>query len=203
MLMSPRRVIAESKRRFTAYFNEGDKSAIPPNLRAGIFGTCVANGGVDEFDAILTEYRTTSAVDGREICLISLGKTGSAELIKRLLEFMVSDEVKTQDKRTPAESLSNNPVARHQLWHFIRDNWSTIRQQLGSGLIFVLERFLKFTLNKFSDEETLNDIENFFKDKDVTGYDRGLEVLKDAIRVNVGWVKRDKEALREWLRAHV
>lgn len=64
----------------------------------------------------------------------------------------------------------------------------------------VLDRFVKTTLNKFSSEKTLADIEKFFADKDNTGYDRGLALVADSIRGNAGYVKRDQALLEKWLK---
>lgn len=196
-------IIAEAQRRFSAFFFENDKTAIPPSLRATIYGLAIQNGGTKEFDAVTDEFRSTTTVDGREICLAALSQTRNPLLVDRLLKFIMSDEVKTQDWRTPGEALGSNPAVRHQMWTFIKEQWPVIRKRLGSGIVFVLERFLKLSLNKFSDEKTLLDIESFFADKDNTGYDRGLEVLKDACRVNIKWVKRDSGIVQEWLSANI
>ena len=83
-----RGVIEEAQRRFKAY-TAGDKSAIHPNLRLAVFRIAVAEGGQEEFDAVIKEYTQTTTVDGKEICLASLGRVRSPELIQQVLE--VSD----------------------------------------------------------------------------------------------------------------
>jgi aminopeptidase N len=193
-------VIAEALRRFNTY-KSGDKPVIHPNLRLAIFRIAVAEGGEEELDTVIKEYMCTTAIDGREICLASLGRARKPELIKKVLEFMLSDKVKVQDKHTPAISLSNNSEARYALWEFIRDNWDIIYKQM-SGNMVVLDRFLKNSLNKFASRKALEEIEEFFKDKDNTGYDKGLAVVKDSILGNVGFLERDSEKVKEWLVAN-
>ncbi|KAF8246649.1 hypothetical protein K440DRAFT_655076 [Wilcoxina mikolae CBS 423.85] len=193
-------VIAEAQRRFKAY-TAGDNSAIHPSLRLAIFRIAVAEGGQEALDAILKEYTSTKTVDGREICLASLGRAREPAVIKQVLAFMLSDKVKVQDKHTPAISLSNNSSARHALWEFIQENWEEIYRQM-SGNMVVLDRFLKNSLNKFSSRKTLEEIQKFFEGKDNTGYDKGLGTVKDSIEGNAGYVERDGEKVREWLKAH-
>ena len=64
------------------------------------------------------------------------------------------------------------------------------------------ERFLRFGLNKFADEQIADEIVAFFKDKDTRGYDKGLEVIDDTIRSYAGYKKRDEKIVREWLSAN-
>ncbi|RPA99973.1 hypothetical protein L873DRAFT_1835141 [Choiromyces venosus 120613-1] len=195
-------IIAEAQRRFKFYTSGKDKSAIHPNLRLAVFRIVIAEGGQEEYDAVLNEYLSTSAVDGKEICLSALGRVRKPELIQQFLELMLSDKVKTQDKHTPAISLSNNAHARHALWEFIKKNWETIYKQL-SGNMVVLDRFLKNSLNKFASLDVKEDIEKFFADKDTHGYEKGLALISDSIKGNANWVQRDQEAVGKWVKEHV
>lgn len=122
-------IIAEALDRFKRYA-AGEKSAIDPNLRLAVFRIAVAEGGQAEYDAVKHEYLTSEAVDAREICLVALGRARDAKIIDQVLEFLLSDQVKVQDKHTPAISLSNNGAARYKLWEFIQANWDEIYKQL-------------------------------------------------------------------------
>lgn len=197
---NPPRVITEAQKRFKAY-TSGDASAIHPNLRLAVFKIAVAEGGAAEVDAVIKEYTQTTTVDGREICLTSLGRAREPAQIQKVLDLMLSDKVKIQDKHTPAIALSNNSSARYLLWQYIEENWIEVHKQL-SGNMVVLDRFLKRSLNKFANEEVLDEILAFFAEKDNTGYDKGLGVIADSIRGNANYVKRDAGVLGEWLKAN-
>lgn len=163
-----------------------------------MFRLVIGEGGQEEFDAVLQEYLSTTSVDGREITLSAIGRAKKPEIIKQVLELILSDKVKTQDKHTPAIALSANPEARLALWKFIKTNWDTVYKQL-SGNMVVLDRFLKNSLNKFSSLEVLADIDAFFKDRDNSGYERGLAIISDTVRGNASWVARDEQKVMEWL----
>ncbi|KAL7268922.1 hypothetical protein RUND412_008436 [Rhizina undulata] len=194
-----KKTIEEALRRFKIYMSGEDKSAIHPNLRLAVFSIAIREGGKEELDAVINEYLSTTSVDGKEICLTALGRVRKPELIQEVLEFTLSDKVKIQDKHTPAIALGNNSGARLALWEFIKKNWDTIYSQL-SGNMVVLDRFLKNSLNKFASLEVKDDIENFFKDKDNHGYDKGLVVISDSIKGNANWVARDGKVVEEWLK---
>jgi hypothetical protein len=102
---------------------------------------------------------------------------------------------------TGAAALAMNPKTRSGLWQFIKDNWEMVRGRL-SGNMVVLDRFLKLSLQKFTDLGTEKDIRAFFKDKDNRGYDRTLGVISDTIKGRAGYRMRDREVLLEWLKTH-
>lgn len=66
----------------------------------------------------------------------------------------------------------------------------------------LIDRLLRFSLNKFADVETEREIGAFFVGRDNRGYDRGLEVIRDSIRMRAGYRGRDGDVLGEWLRVN-
>lgn len=167
-----------------------------------VFRIAVAEGGDEEYEAILKEYHSTATVDGREICLSALGRVKSPELIQRALVFLLSDDVKMQDKHRPAMALAANPRARFALWEHMKTHWDSIYKQF-SGNMVVLDRFVKSTLKVFATQDVLDDIEAFFKDKDNSGYERGLQIVSDSVRGNINWVSRDRQDVTAWLKENV
>lgn len=193
--------VDESLKRFDAYVT-GDKSAIHPSLRRAIFGTAIRQRGQSALKAIQQEYSSTSSIDGKEICLGSLGRVQTPELANEVLSFVFSNKVALQDKHSGTFALSSNSKVRNEVWHFIRDNWDSKIHPTLSGNLVVLERFLRGGLNKFADDKIADEIAAFFKDKDTRGYDKGLEVIDDTIRSYAKYAKRDEGVVREWLQAN-
>lgn len=66
----------------------------------------------------------------------------------------------------------------------------------------VLDRFLKVSLNKFSDLDMEKEIAMFFEGRDNRGYDRTLGVVSDTIKGRAGYRARDGKALGQWLTEH-
>ncbi|KAH8716943.1 peptidase family M1-domain-containing protein [Phaeosphaeriaceae sp. PMI808] len=193
--------VDESLKRFDSYV-AGNKSAIHPSLRRAIFATAIRQRGESAFKAIQQEYLSTTSIDGKEICLQSLGRVQTSELAKQVMSFIFSDKVAMQDKHSGTIALANNSKVRNEVWNFIRENWDSKVNPTLSGNMVVLERFLRFGLNKFADEKIADEIAAFFKDKDTRGYDKGLEVIDDTIRSYAKYAKRDEAAVRGWLKAN-
>ncbi|KAF2182780.1 hypothetical protein K469DRAFT_711475 [Zopfia rhizophila CBS 207.26] len=198
-LVGHKGTVEEAKRRFDLYTSGKDRSAINPSLRKAVFAISVNNGGEAAYSAVKNEYLSTTSIDGKEICLQSLGRVQTPELAQQFLRFIFSADVAMQDKHSGTIALASNAKARLELWNFIRDNWESIIHPTLSGNLVVLERFLRFGLNKFASMDVADEIEKFFKDKDVRGFDKGLAVVDDTIRSHALYKKRDEKVVREWL----
>jgi len=198
-LLGHKSIVEEALRRFDLYISGDDKSAINPSLRKGVFSIAIKERGEPAFRAIQNEYLTTTSIDGKEICLQSLGRVQSPELAQQFLSFIFSDKVAMQDKHSGTIALSSNAKVRVEVWKFVREHWDSHVHPTLSGNLVVLERFLRFGLNKFADETIADEIAEFFKDKDTRGYNKGLDVIDDTIRSHAKYKGRDEKVVREWL----
>ncbi|KAF4556752.1 ERAP1-like C-terminal domain-containing protein [Elsinoe fawcettii] len=192
--------VAEANKRFDAYFS-GDKNAIHPSLRLAVFKIAIKTSGKEAYLKVRKEFESTTSVDGKEITLAAMGRVPTADLARDYLDWSFSGAVATQDLHTPARALALNSAVRNEVWAFIKKNWQTIFDKL-SGNMVVLERFLRMSLTKYASKEVEQDIQNFFKDKDQKGFDRGLAVVSDTIKGLAGYRERDGKVIKEWLQAH-
>ncbi len=201
-LVGHQQTIDRCLKAFDAHVSGENKTAIHPSLRRAVFATAIKQRGKPALEAVQNEYLNTTSIDGKEICLGSLGRVQTPELAQEVMSFSFSDKVAMQDKHSCTIALANNSKVRVEVWKYIRDNWSDKIHPTLSGNMVVLERFLRFGLNKFADDKIADEIAAFFKDKDTRGYDKGLEVIDDTIRSYAGYQKRDEKVVREWLGAN-
>ena len=143
----------------------------------------------------------TTSVDGKEICLQSLGRVQTPELANDFLDFVFSDQVALQDKHAGPTALAENAKTRLSLWHYLRDHWTRVHGTLSKNPV-VLDRLLKRSLTKFASHEVQRDIAGFFEGKDNHAYHRSLGVIADTIRGNANYKERDESLVLEWLNSH-
>ncbi|EME48197.1 hypothetical protein DOTSEDRAFT_69971 [Dothistroma septosporum NZE10] len=199
-LVGHEKIRAEAQRQFKAYTG-GDQKAIHPSLRSAVFATAIRAGGQDEYEAVKKEYQTTKSVDGKETALKAMGGVQEEKLALDYLNWALGGGIAIQDMHHAGTPLGNNSKVRHVVWEFVKSNWPTLKDKLGANMV-VLERFLRVSLMKVTDDSIRQDIERFFADKDNRGYDRGLAVATDTIRGNAKYKERALEGTREWLSAH-
>ena len=179
----------------------GDREAIHPSLRLSVFQIAIREDGESAYKAVREEYLNTTSIDGKETCLLALGKVQTSSLAKDFLDFQFSEKVAVQDMHSGSISLATNSKVRHTLWDYVKEHWQKVHKKLSANSV-VLDRYLKTTLSKFASHEIERDIAAFFKDKDTKGYDRGLVQVSDSVRASATYKERDQAILLEWLRTH-
>ena len=193
-------IIKEGQNRFRAW-QSGDEKAIHQNLRSVIYSLAVANGGQDEFLAVKEEYKRTTSVDGKDICISAMGKAKQGEFANNLLNFMTSDEVPLQDAHSGIAAVAANNDTRNVAWQYTKAQWGRIVKRLGVSKT-VMDRWIKMGLVQFAERSVAQEIEDFFKDKDTAAFSRSLVVVQDTIAGNANYRERDEKLVLEWLSAH-
>ncbi|KAH9907781.1 peptidase family M1-domain-containing protein [Xylariomycetidae sp. FL2044] len=192
---------------FDGWNTQGAK--LNPNLRTVVYRTAIKTQPEKAVAALKKEWYWGTSIDGKEVCLASLGHTRDPEIIsKTLLPFLFDisppvpaiDSVPSGDMHSLGNSLASNSVARPIQWKYMQDNWGKLTTKMANPV--VLDRFVKMSLNKFTDDKYVKEIDTFFADKDTSSFDRTLEQVKDAIRGRAAYRKRDAEVIKEWLGAH-
>ncbi|CAG8636717.1 14611_t:CDS:2, partial [Dentiscutata heterogama] len=195
-------VIKEAFRRFELFTKNNDKSALHPNIRGAVYEIVLCNGGgVNEFDAILKAYREANTSDQKVIALTGLGFAQQEDLIKRALEFSISNEVKNQDIIYAFQGLQFNRKSRKALWCFVKERWETFHDLYAKSL-GLFGHIIKFSTDSFSSDADIKDIEDFFSNKNTKDFLRPLQQSLENIRVNAAWLARDKKDVEDWLRAN-
>jgi len=196
--------VKEALRRFKLFVEDGadQDTVLHPSTRKTTFEIAISHGGTKEFEQVLKFYKSTPKQDQQSICLMAMGSTvHGEELIQRMFEFALSDEVRPQDIMYILAGLSMNIKARHAAWAWIKNNWSTFHGRYA-GNMGMLGFCVKIPVSKMADVSVLEDLENFFANKDIKEYERDLEQAKEGLRVRSKWVARDGSALESWLVEH-
>ena len=200
------RVLEKANSLFEAWTNG---SPLQPNLRTVVYRAAIRTNPAKAVEALKKEWYSGSSIDGKDLCLSSLGHTREPELIRQhLLPFLfnssppapASESVPPVDMHTLGGSLAANLVARPLLWQYIQDNWAQATAKMSNPV--VLDRFIKSTLGKFTDAKYIAEIDAFFAGQDTSAFDRTLLQVKDAVRGRAAYRARDATAIREWLSAN-
>ena len=198
-LCGDQKVIEAAQSMFKS-FASGDRKAIHPNLRASVYAIALQNGGTPEFEALLAEYRRAVDADERNTALRALGRVRSPELIKRALELPLGEEVKNQDIYMPLLGLRAEPDGVEALWTWMTENWEELKRRCPPGLT-MLGTLIKICTSEFGTQEQLEKVVTFFKEKDKAGFKMALEQSLDSVRARIGWVGRDGEDVKKFLRS--
>ena len=180
-------------------FTSGDRTALHPNLRAGVYSVVLQYGGEKEYDAIVKEYETGKNSDERNTALRAFGRARDPKLIQRTLAYSISKEVKDQDLYLPLAALRTHKQGTEAFWAWLKENWELLQKKMPPSFT-MLGSVVSMASSGFTKEEQLKDVEGFFKNRSTKGFDRNLAQSTDAIRAKMGWISRDGKDVEGWLK---
>ncbi|KAH1002212.1 hypothetical protein HUJ04_008323 [Dendroctonus ponderosae] len=186
--------IKEARSRVESHV-KGD-TVLVADLRSACYRTVLRAGGQQEFDTLLKLYRATDLHEEKDRISRSLGSANDVKLLKQVLEFAMSDEVRTQDKVFVIVSASVNCKGRDLAWDFFKDNWPKINK-IFKG--YLLTRLVKHLTENFTSEERALEVEAFFQEHSAPGTERTVQQAIETIRLNAKWLQRDSAALAAYL----
>ena len=177
----------------------GDRHAIHPNLRGGVYSTVLQYGGEKEYDLVLKEYENNKNADERNTALRSIGRANDPKLIKRSLDYALSKHVKDQDVYLPLVGLRAHKEGIDALWVWMKENWETLKKKLPPSLN-MLSSVVSIGTSSFTKQQQYQAIKAFFDEKGSKGFERSLAQSLDSIKAKEGWLERDSKDVEEWLK---
>ncbi|KHN94795.1 Peptidase M1, alanine aminopeptidase/leukotriene A4 hydrolase [Metarhizium album ARSEF 1941] len=196
----------EALRRFNAWHENAEANPLPPSVRLPLWRAAVKKETARAVEILKNEWFNTKSIDGKMICLNALSAAEDEQILReQIVPFNFnrsppSNAVNAADMHVLGAGLAGNPVGRQVQWAFMKGNWDACVAKLGNPI--VVDRFVRVSLGGFTDVSAVDDIEQFFKDKDTKSFDRTLETVKDKIRGRAAYKRRDGAALKEWLTAN-
>ncbi|KAI4470181.1 protease m1 zinc metalloprotease [Holotrichia oblita] len=185
----------EAKKRFLNHIGSGP--SLPADLRSACYKAVLRAGGQDTYDTLLKLYRSSDLHEEKDRISRALGAAKDISLLSKVLQFSMSDEVRSQDTVFVIMSVAMTRVGRNLAWQFFKDNWKELINRYQGG--FLLARLVKFTTENFASEEMASEVEAFFMKHKSPGTERTVQQGVETIRLNAAWLKRDQDAIIEYL----
>ncbi|XP_026480740.1 puromycin-sensitive aminopeptidase [Ctenocephalides felis] len=190
--------VKEAKTRFENYLSS--KAPLVADLRNVCYRAVLQDADEKTFNNMLAEYRKADLHEEKVRILRALGVIKNPELLSKVLQFSLSEEVRTQDTVFVVISVASNPAGRELAWKFFQDNFKLLNERYSGG--FLLTRLVKYCTDGFACTKKAEVIEQFFKEHPVPGAERTVQQSIETIHLTAGWLKRDVPAIREFLKTH-
>ncbi|ODV68811.1 hypothetical protein HYPBUDRAFT_105481 [Hyphopichia burtonii NRRL Y-1933] len=179
--------------------------AIHPSLKLFVFTTIVSSSELiteSNFESILKEVTHPTSLNSREVALTALGHINNDDLSTKLIGYLIQpDIIPIMDSHFLGVPLSRNVTTRDKLWKFFAANYETLYKLMSTNMV-VLDRFIKLTFKNYQSSTKHDEIENFFSDKDVHGFERAYKQGLDNILINASWFKRDQAEVKNWIKEY-
>ncbi|MBI2547218.1 MAG: M1 family metallopeptidase [Candidatus Aenigmarchaeota archaeon] len=179
--------------KFEGYVSK--QADLHPDVKPAVFYIAAMNGNERTYQELLDVYSKTQIVEEKRLVLTALGQFKKLDILKKVLEFSLSDKVRTQDAAFIIASVSSNPIARELLFSWVKSKWKKLESYQKAGQLFIniLEAFVSSYVTKEDERE----LRKFFKSHPVK-YKMTLNRAFERMKRNIHWLESNKEVLNRY-----
>jgi puromycin-sensitive aminopeptidase len=184
---------AEASRRFA----EAVRTPLHPDTESAILDIVATKGGVAEFEAFLTRYRSPATPQEENRYLYALASFADPELAARTFDLALS-EVRTQNAPFVLQSLVANRITGPAAWQRITEEWDTLVARFPSN---ILPRMLDGVRGLCAPPELADRVTEFVTTHPLAAGGRTVEQILERLSVNVDFGAREGAGLAATLTA--
>ncbi len=189
-------ILSELPRRQIRYLAK--PGSLDPILATPLVRLCARTDGGTRFDQYLQKIKTSKTPEERDRYLIALSDFQKPALTRRVLDFILSDDVRAQDAWRPVRALFANTTTQGETWDFIQHHWLALREKGGS---VGAQRILQSTCSLWR-EEWHDAVKTFFAapENKVPSAERSLRQTLEFIQLGIRFKGRQTDCLSQWLK---
>merc|ERR1711953_143866 len=116
-------------------------------------------GGMKAFEQLKSYYEKCEKPAPKNKALRCMGSATDAKVVPVVIDYIMTDAVRTQDLIYPIRSMGSNRHAKKIIWEFIKANWVKIYERLGGG--FLVNHLAKVP-SGFTTSEMADEVEKFY-----------------------------------------
>ena len=129
------KVLKEAEEKFNNYIKK--KGKLHPDIKSAIFTIAASRGNEKTYRDMTSLYSKTESPEEKRIIMVSLGQFKNEGILKKVLDFSLTDKVRKQDLIFLLSSVAANPYSRNILLPWFKKNWKKIESYKKSGKIFI------------------------------------------------------------------
>ncbi len=188
-------ILAELPRRQQRYWAKPE--SLDPTLATPLIRLCARVDGGTRFDTYLNKFKMAATPEERDRYLMALADFSKPSLAQQLLEFSLSDSVRSQDVWKPARYLLANPLAQEVAWAFIKGHWGALKEKGGS---VGAQRMIQGARHLWRRDLQM-EVAQFFSapENKVAAAERALAQTLEFMELGVRFKARCRKALSDWM----
>jgi len=189
--------ISAAKSSFHSLMTNG--TPVPANMQELVYSVGIKTGGEAEWSWCHQKYRSTNIPSDRGQLIKALGDSKDIFILQRYLDMALNTTlVRGQDFHSVLSSVASNPVGTLLAWRHLQRHWDTIFEKFHSGS-FTMGNIIKSVTSHFSTEFDLNQVRQFFQDREVGAGARALKQSLEQIQINIQFRKKFETQIISWL----
>ena len=188
------KIISEARKKFKTLRRNAH---LDPDIRGAIYRIVASSGSLKEYKIFIKKYKMEHLHEEKNRIGNSLGHFRDKKILKRVCEFAISKNVRTQDTVGILSGVGGNPLGRDIWWNFVKSNWKVLVSRYGEGGL-TLSRVVR-AIGGSAEEKHLKSFKKFFATHEAPGAKRAVDQVIERLEGNVAWLKRDGKKIEGFL----
>ncbi len=190
-------ILSELPRRQQRFWAKPE--SLDPTLATTLMRLCARVDGGNRFNLYLQKFQSAKTPEERDRYLQALADFSRPALAQKLLEFSLSEGLRSQDVWKPVRFLLANPSVQEITWEFVKAHWPAFHAKGGStGATRIIQgtrALWKVTWGK--------EVRHFFNqpENQVPAAERALAQTVELIEIGSRFKERQQETLARWLQS--
>ncbi len=176
---------------------DNGREIMDPDIRSAVYAVVAWSGNAETYKNLRERYEKEELPDEKIRLLASLGMFSDEKILRKAMDYSLSEKVRYQDSFFIPAYVSSNPLGRNVIWKWTRKNWKDLMKRFRSGT-HMLGRYAE-NLSLVDDAREVLEIKAFFRDKanmraDIKNpVDKTFEIME----INGRFVKYNMNVRRE------
>ncbi|MEO9233161.1 MAG: M1 family metallopeptidase [Polyangiaceae bacterium] len=154
--LSEGNALAQAEKMATQWLK--DPSSVDPDTGPIALELASRHAKADRFDALRAAAKNATTPQYRVAAIRAMGGFGDPELLKKALDWTMTDEVKEQDVRYVLRAALSNRASRATVLAWTKAHWeAALKKEPGLGRVVYLS-----VVGNMCDADSINDAHNFF-----------------------------------------
>lgn len=162
-------VVAEAKKRCEAFLAApGDLTVLGADIRLAVLSVAVQSGDAELVERLIKAHGSLTDAAVRTHLYQALGEAPTAELRTRVLQWSLTEEVRSQDFFYVAMGmLGQGKVGAESVFAWVQSEFEAIYGRVGQSSMIIFNVIVRLSGAGFVTTERADEVEKFWKSKEV------------------------------------
>ncbi len=149
------------------------------------------------YTELISLYKKETLHEEQSRIVRALASFEDATILKQVIEFSLSDDVRIQDKLSVLVLTWFNSFGKKLVWQTVQKKWAFFAKTYGDGG-FALGRLMQ-GIEAFNTAQEASEVKVFFKKNKAPGAERALQQSLEKVYSKDAWITRDTKKIQTWL----
>ena len=193
---------SEDKQTINSCFKEfkeflKNQHSLHPDIKGPVLTTVAKNGNAEILNKIIGLYLKAGNPEEKIKLLASLFKTKDSQLLRKSLDFALSNKVRSQDLRTVFSVINSNPYAQSIFFDWVKENWHKLEKYKKASFVFM--GLLESLITLYTGRQKESEIRKFLRSKKVAFKQTQANAF-ETMQINTRFLEKNKAVLQDYFK---